>query len=84
MKKLYKVYLEYEIVVLAEDEFKAESIARDNVEDEEPSEWYAHHIQDEFGIPNGWEDSYPHGAPPTATVSQIVGEKDAESRKTEG
>jgi hypothetical protein len=82
MKKLYKVCLEYEVMVLAEDEYRAMSVAKDHVAEEEPMYEMADEVDSVDLVCQSWLDSYPYGAPTTATVSQIIGDKDAESRES--
>lgn len=64
MKKLYKVKLSVEIMVVAENEIEAVSVAKSNCEEEIKTFGIALAFltSDIHDIPQNWQDSIPYGA----------------------
>lgn len=60
MDKLFSVCLEYEMVVIADDENKAIYVAKQNLNNEDPLNEMVSPIHCRQQIPSGWDNSYPY------------------------
>lgn len=76
MIRLWEVRIERIIMVIAESEDQAESVAlkyeQENIRDGDPDYIHAMDIRSKEQIPDGWEDAIPYGDQlPTLTCGQI-------------
>jgi len=71
---LYRVTVEYELVVEADGRMKAERIARRRTRDEEPKTCFASVIYKGDSVPDDWGDCIPYGADDDKTVDQKLKE----------
>ena len=75
MKKLFRVSVENEIYVMAEDQTKAELEANRSIRDED-SDFYccAMEVKPSDCLDLDWKDSYPYGSDDSRTCGEIVKE----------
>lgn len=72
MKNLYKVQLEYTIMVLSENEDEAEREAMHNVREEEPDLRLAEVIENKKDLPREWFGCYPYGGECDQTCEELL------------
>lgn len=76
MSKLWRVTVEHEYFVTADDEFAAERIARENcssaLRDFDDRDVWVSEVSELKTVPNEWRDSLPYGGDDDLTCEQIL------------